>query len=1082
MRMGVIIGFFVVCVWFWGTAVGSSEEELVEFLTSGRVGGTQAKIRVVDVIIDFPERVKPGDWLTGQVTLITNPPRRNPRRVIAFEGNTTLWSSGQLTLSRVRVLNRETKIRYEYAFRSRAPRVVGKHKLQWRFASAATFPAQLDPERLVGFAEVTCSDGIFCNGAERYINGRCVRGTPPCNDDVACTTDVCNEQDQTCRFELDPSDPYCRSCSSNVQCTPQPCGSRQCGSDGCFGSCGTCSAGNLCVEGRCRTPSEQGTCLRPIPLVEDGAKLVGMHVVTGTTTDGYNIEYPSCISSTSLGAKEKVYTFEVTDYEVGMDARSYGFDTVLSLRRDDCGSDAASPQSTCSDDATPPGGTGSRISLILSPGRYYLIVDGYGTAEGNFTLSVNFVEGCLPDCNLRSCGIDNCGGSCGQCDETEICTRDGSCIVDTSCRALQCEARGLGCIEGTGVCADLSARGTCNNPINLVPGNSPIRGLYTVLGTTENGQSIMTSSCGGSGREKVYTFLVSTAGIQMDARVSGYDTVLYLRRRNCSSTAAGSQVGCSDNNSPPGLGGSRIQETLRPGRHYLVVDGFSTNGYGRFNLTVNFGSCLPDCDLRQCGDDGCGGVCGTCAESEFCTSNGQCDVDTTCGGRCEPRGLFCVAGRCTNITDIGTCNNPISLLGEGEMLSGVHVVTGTTVDGYRLLTGTCGGNGNEKVLRFEVTTPTAMEAVSTGFDTVLYLRKGSCTQANQPDNYCNDDSTPPGSLGSRLAIPRLTQGTYYLVMDTYSESPGEFRLTVNFPPNGCLTSCGSATCGPDGCGGVCGTCRESEVCTEGYCTAPCVPNCRRNGRECGSDGCGGTCGDCSDERVCRESTGQCVPRDNCNHLVPRCTGCRRSQYCGSDCKCYNARSKLPDFVVGVETLQDGISFATQTFSASSCAIDEGCVSGTGPRKLLKFPVEVINQGRKDIYFGDPDQSPDLFEYSACHGHYHFKSFANYTLYDSSGRVALVGLKYSFCIINIRQALVGPSIECDPVRSCSDQGLKVGWSDIYDSNLDCQWLDVTDLPAGDYILEIELNAARFFHEESFENNKARVPVRLPRVFP
>lgn len=35
--------------------------------------------------------------------------------------------------------------------------------------------------------------------------------------------------------------------------------------------------------------------------------------------------------------------------------------------------------------------------------------------------------------------------------------------------------------------------------------------------------------------------------------------------------------------------------------------------------------CCPDCTNRQCGDDGCGGVCGTCDPGCSCNMNGQCE-------------------------------------------------------------------------------------------------------------------------------------------------------------------------------------------------------------------------------------------------------------------------------------------------------------------------------------------------------------------------------------------------------------------------------------------------------------------------
>jgi len=40
--------------------------------------------------------------------------------------------------------------------------------------------------------------------------------------------------------------------------------------------------------------------------------------------------------------------------------------------------------------------------------------------------------------------------------------------------------------------------------------------------------------------------------------------------------------------------------------------------------------CTPSCEGRQCGNDGCGGSCGTCAYGYGCTDAGKC-VAGACG-------------------------------------------------------------------------------------------------------------------------------------------------------------------------------------------------------------------------------------------------------------------------------------------------------------------------------------------------------------------------------------------------------------------------------------------------------------------
>ena len=53
----------------------------------------------------------------------------------------------------------------------------------------------------------------------------------------------------------------------------------------------------------------------------------------------------------------------------------------------------------------------------------------------------------------------------------------------------------------------------------------------------------------------------------------------------------------------------------------------------------------------------------------------------------------------------------------------------------------------------------------------------------------------------------------------------------------CTPKCDGKQCGPDGCGGKCGTCVEWEVCLDGVC---CETQCKD--KDCGPDGCGGNCG------------------------------------------------------------------------------------------------------------------------------------------------------------------------------------------------------------------------------------------------
>ena len=60
-------------------------------------------------------------------------------------------------------------------------------------------------------------------------------------------------------------------------------------------------------------------------------------------------------------------------------------------------------------------------------------------------------------------------------------------------------------------------------------------------------------------------------------------------------------------------------------------------------------------------------------------------------------------------------------------------------------------------------------------------------------------------------------------------------------------------------------------------------------------------------------------------------------------------------------------------------------------------------------------------------------------------------------------------------SCEVQGIQAGWSDIYSSGLPGQWVNITGVPPGSYVLEITLNPDGILPEADLTNNTTRVPV-------
>ena len=132
-------------------------------------------------------------------------------------------------------------------------------------------------------------------------------------------------------------------------------------------------------------------------------------------------------------------------------------------------------------------------------------------------------------------------------------------------------------------------------------------------------------------------------------------------------------------------------------------------------------------------------------------------------------------------------------------------------------------------------------------------------------------------------------------------------------------------------------------------------------------------------------------------------------------------------------------------------------------------------GQADLILGDPYNNP-LFHYDTCHGHYHFEDFAEYRLLDTNGVRVATGHKVGFCLLDFMAW--DPNAAPEYVYECDYQGIQRGWSDIYMSSLPCQWIDITGLPGGTYILELEVDPENRIAESDESNNITRVLVSFP----
>ncbi|WP_437969359.1 lysyl oxidase family protein [Sorangium sp. So ce260] len=217
---------------------------------------------------------------------------------------------------------------------------------------------------------------------------------------------------------------------------------------------------------------------------------------------------------------------------------------------------------------------------------------------------------------------------------------------------------------------------------------------------------------------------------------------------------------------------------------------------------------------------------------------------------------------------------------------------------------------------------------------------------------------------------------------------------------------------------------------------------------------------------------------------PACDG----TMCGGACcpsghACTAGVCMVPDLRPNKERIVDTVQLSYQTFPADACEIMEGCIGGPGRRHLLHFEGRIENTGPGHLDPGPEFDNP-LFEYAQCHGHFHFRDFTDYKLLNADGEVISQGHKQAFCLTDMEPLdLESPAPRGFPTSGGTGCNfLSAGWADIYAVGTPCQWVDVTDVPEGDYTLRVAVNPTGAVAEQSIENNVVEVPVHVPAYAP
>ncbi|XP_066459208.1 protein-lysine 6-oxidase isoform X2 [Eleutherodactylus coqui] len=190
---------------------------------------------------------------------------------------------------------------------------------------------------------------------------------------------------------------------------------------------------------------------------------------------------------------------------------------------------------------------------------------------------------------------------------------------------------------------------------------------------------------------------------------------------------------------------------------------------------------------------------------------------------------------------------------------------------------------------------------------------------------------------------------------------------------------------------------------------------------------------------------------------------------------------LPDLVPDPYYIQASIYVQRMSMYSLRCAAEENCLASSAyssdvrdydQRVLLRFPQRVKNQGTADFMPSRPRYS---WEWHSCHQHYHsMDEFSHYDLLDAqSHRRVAEGHKASFCL---------EDTSCDYgyyrrfACTAHTQGLSPGCYDTYNADIDCQWIDITDVKPGNYILKVSVNPSYLVPESDYSNNVVRCDLR------
>ncbi|CAH2059220.1 unnamed protein product, partial [Iphiclides podalirius] len=199
---------------------------------------------------------------------------------------------------------------------------------------------------------------------------------------------------------------------------------------------------------------------------------------------------------------------------------------------------------------------------------------------------------------------------------------------------------------------------------------------------------------------------------------------------------------------------------------------------------------------------------------------------------------------------------------------------------------------------------------------------------------------------------------------------------------------------------------------------------------------------------------------------------------------------LPDLLLDTIAIEQTAHLFDVPMYQLQCAMEENCLSKSAyeiqksntnwqyeTRRLLRFTASSLNIGNAEFR---PYLPKHLWQWHLCHMHYHsMEVFATFDILDVEGNRIAEGHKASFCL---EDNTCLPGIERKySCKNYGDQGVSINCSDVYHYNIDCQWVDVTDVSPGQYTFKVAVNPHARIAEQHYHNNAASCVLTLTDTY-